>query len=87
VNRSYLDFFMGFGHSLSVAMLLQSVLLWQIATIARSGEVPVRPLIGAFVLATAASGFLAWRFIFPLPAAFSLLLTAVLALAFFVARS
>ncbi len=33
-NRSYLDFYMGFGWSISVAMLLQSVLLWQLASLA-----------------------------------------------------
>jgi hypothetical protein len=85
-NRSYLDFFMGFGHSLSLAMLLQSVLLWQLATIAKTGSVSVRPMLAAFVLATAGAGLVAWRFIFPLPAAFSLVLTAVLVAAYVVAR-
>ena len=85
-NRSYLDFYMGFGHSLSVAMLLQSVLIWQLATIAKTGGVSVRPMIAAFVLASAAGAVVAWRFIFPVPALFSLVLTAVLAAAFFVAR-
>jgi hypothetical protein len=44
--------------------------------------VSVRPLIAAFIVATAASGLLAWRFIFPLPAVFSLVLTVCLVLAF-----
>src|SRR6516225_746101 len=35
-NRSYLDFFMGFGWSISVAMVMQTVLLWQIASLART---------------------------------------------------
>ena len=30
-NRSYLDFCMGFSWSISIAMLLQTVLLWQLA--------------------------------------------------------
>jgi hypothetical protein len=82
VNRSYLDFFLGFGWSLTVAMLLQSVLLWQLATLARTNAVQVRPMIAAFALATLASGAIAWIFIFPVPALFSAALLIVLVAAY-----
>ena len=82
VNRSYLDFFLGFGWSLSVAMLLQSVLLWQLASLARSDAAQVRPMIAAFALATLAGGVIAWLFIFPLPALFSATLLIVLVAAY-----
>ena len=35
MDRSYLDFFMGFGHSVTVSLLLQSVLLWVLGVVAR----------------------------------------------------
>lgn len=70
VDRSYLDFFMGFGWTISVAMLLQSALLWQMASLARSDAMQVRPMIATFALATLASGLIAWRFILPVPALF-----------------
>jgi hypothetical protein len=82
VNRSYLDFFLGFGWSLSVTMLLQSVLLWQLASLARSDAAQVRPMIAAFALATLAGGVIAWLFIFPLPALFSATLLIVLVAAY-----
>jgi hypothetical protein len=82
VNRSYLDFFLGFGWSLSVAMLLQSVLLWQLASLARSDAAQVRPMIAAFTLATLAGGVIAWLFIFPVPALFSAALLIVLVAAY-----
>lgn len=85
-NRSYLDFFMGFGWSISVAMLLQSILLWQMATLARKDAASVRSMIAVFVCAQLASGIIAWRFIFPVPALFSVLLLAPLVAAFVVAR-
>jgi hypothetical protein len=85
-NRSYLDFFMGFGWSISVAMVLQTVLLWQLASLARSDAARVRPMIAAFALATLASGVIAWRFIFPIPALFSVALAIVLAAAYTAAR-
>lgn len=85
-DRSYLDFFMGFGWSLSVAMLLQSILLWQIANLARTDALRVRPMIAVFALAQRAGGIIAWHFIFPLPALFSVILLVVLVAAFVVAR-
>ena len=85
-NRSYLDFYMGFGWSLSVAMLLQSILLWQIANFALTDAARVRPMIAVFILAQLAGGIIAWRFIFPVPALFSVLLLVTLVAAFVVAR-
>jgi hypothetical protein len=85
-NRSYLDFFMGFGWSISVAMLLQTVILWQLASLARPDAARVRPIIAAFVLATLASGMIAWRFIFPVPALFSGVLLIALVAAYVAAR-
>ena len=58
--------------TISVYMLLQAVLLWQVATIARSEPCPrVRPLIASFFLASLASAFVSWRFIFAIPVVFS----------------
>jgi hypothetical protein len=86
-NRSYFDFYMGFGHSLSVAMLMQAILLWQLASLARTNPLGVRPLIAVIGLAAVASGLIAWRFLFPIPALFSLLLVVSLAVAYAAARA
>lgn len=85
-NRSYFDFFMGFGHSISVLQLMEAVLLWQLASLARSNALSVRPMIAVIGLATVACGVIAWRFIFPVPAFFSLVLAATLTVAYVVAR-
>ena len=85
-NRSYLDFFMGFGWSISVFMLMQTILLWQLASLARADPARLRPIIAAFAIATIGSGLIAWRFIFPVPALFSSLLAIALVLAYVVAR-
>jgi hypothetical protein len=86
VSRTYLDFFMAFGWSLSVTMLMQSVLLWQLAAIASTNPVSVRPLIAVFALATVASAVIAWRMIFPIPAVFAAVLAACLVIAFMAPR-
>ena len=84
-NRSYFDFFMGFGHSLSVLLFMEAILLWQLAALAHSSALSVRPMIAVIGLATAACGVIAWRFIFPVPAIFSLVLVATLSVAYAVA--
>ena len=60
-NRSYFDFFMGFGHSISVLQVMEAVLLWQLATLARSNALSVRPMIAVIGLATAVCGVIAWN--------------------------
>lgn len=86
VNRSYLDFYMGFGWSITVFMVMQTILLWQIASLAKTEPARMRPLVGVIALATMAGGVIAWRFIFPVPALFSVVMAAVLALAYAAAR-
>jgi len=85
-SRSYFDFYMGFGHTLSITLLLQTVLLWQLATLARTDARRVRPLILVFALATAAGGVVAWCLLIPPPAVFSVVLLATLLVAWAVAR-
>ena len=85
-NRSYLDFFMGFGWSISVFMLMQTIVLWQLASLATTEAARLRPIIAVMAVATVASGAIAWRFIFPIPALFSGVLAIVLALAYISAR-
>jgi len=86
VNRSYLDLYMGLGHSLTVSLLLQSVLLWILGNEARTQPSLVRPMIAAFVVAVALTGIIAWRYILPVPAFFSLALCATLIVAFIAAH-
>jgi hypothetical protein len=86
VSRSYVDFFMGFGWSISIAMALETVLLWQLASLARTNAPGVRPMIAVFAVATLASGVIAWRFIFLVPALFSAALVIALVAAYVTAR-
>jgi len=83
VSRTYLDFYVGFGYTLSVFLLLQAVVLWQLATIAKTQAALVRPIVATFALASLASALITWKFIFPVPAAFGAILTVMLALAYF----
>jgi cell division protein FtsX len=86
VNRSYLDFYHGFGHSLTAFQVMQAVLLWQLSTLARTNVAAVRPMIGIMVLVGAAQCVIAWHFIVPIPAVLTLVLVASMAVAYVVAH-
>ncbi|HKC11987.1 MAG TPA: hypothetical protein VKI41_08120, partial [Vicinamibacteria bacterium] len=75
LSRTYLDFYRGFGYTLTVTLLLQAVLLWQLASLARTEPRRVSPMIASFVLASLASTVIAWAIILPVPAVFSTFLT------------
>jgi hypothetical protein len=85
VSRTYLDFYLGLGFSVGVFLLLQAVLLWQLATLAKVDSVRVRPMIVSFIVASLACAFLSWKFIFVVPAIFSVVIAALLGLAFYAA--
>ncbi len=86
VERSYLDFYLGFGYSISVFQLMQAVLLWQLATLTASSPSAARPMIAVIAVATALIGIISYRFIFPLPAVFSAVLLTSLAVSYALAR-
>src|ERR1700675_3953896 len=54
-SRTYLDFYMGFGYSLSVAQVMLAILLWQLGALARTNALAVRPMIAVIALASAIS--------------------------------
>jgi len=87
VNRSYFDFYMAFGYSLSVSMFMQAILLWQLSGLVATDAARVRPMIAVITGAAVISGIIAWLLIFPVPAYFSLVLIMCLVVALLKAGS
>jgi hypothetical protein len=78
----YWDYYFGYGLVAAAACLVEAALLWQIATIAETQPVLVRPMIAVFVLANVAHALLLARYFkFPLPIAFDLIIASALLLA------
>jgi hypothetical protein len=69
ITRTYLDFYFGFGVFIGVYLLLQAVVLWQLATMAKSDPLRARPVVASFLLAAIASTYISWRYIFIVPLA------------------
>ncbi|MEA2344820.1 MAG: hypothetical protein QOF63_2989 [Thermoanaerobaculia bacterium] len=85
VSRTYLDFYLGLGFSVGVFLLLQAVLLWQLATIAKVDSIRIRPMVVSFIVASLACAFLSWKFIFAAPAIFSAVIAILLGFTFYAA--
>jgi hypothetical protein len=82
VSRTYMDFYLGLGFTITVYLLLQTVLLWQLAAIAKVDSVRIRPMIVSLFIASLACAFLSWKFILAVPAIFCIVIAVFLALAF-----
>jgi hypothetical protein len=84
--RTYWDFYQGFGLMVSVFLLLESVLLWLLAGLARPEPTHVMPFLVAFLIANVAQLALVIRFFFLPPLVLSVANTLCLALAAWAAR-
>jgi hypothetical protein len=86
VNRSFFDFYMAFGWSLSIALFMQSILMWQLSGLVSTDVARARPMIAVITAAVVASAVIAWRMIFPVPAYFETALSVCLIMALLQAR-
>jgi hypothetical protein len=76
--RSYWDMYFGEGLFIVLNCFLQSALLWQLARMARTTPLLVRPIATLLLLANLGYFILVRRYFFPLPGYFDLAIAAVL---------
>jgi hypothetical protein len=80
-NRSYLDFYLGFGYIISLYMLAQGLLLWQLASLASLPDARVRPMVATFLAVSVGATALDWALFFVVPTVSNLVISICLALA------
>ena len=80
--RSYADFMHGYGLFVAIALLVDAVLFWQLAALARTRPDGLRPIVALFSVAYAGIAIVSWRFFFVAPVVTELLIAACLAAAF-----
>jgi hypothetical protein len=82
---SYWDFYFGFGVIISVFLLVEAVVLWQVGSLAKTDARRVRPIVASFLVAYIVNAALVWKYFFAVPAvmaaAIALCLTIALVLA------
>jgi len=77
-NRSYLDFFVGFGFFVSVFFLFSAVLAWQLGGLRAETLALLRGPAWAFAICYVAVTILSWRYFFIAPIVFSSVVTICL---------
>ncbi len=85
VSRSYWDLYFGFGITVSFLQLLQTVVLWQLGSLAKTDAVRLRPIIAAFFVAFVANAIIGQMYFFIIPVIMSVVIAICLALAFVMA--
>lgn len=80
-NRSYWDFLRGFGFDASINMLLQAILFWFLARLARTDQATTRPFIALFAIGWLVTAVLYIRYFFLAAIVFAIVMVIVLAAA------
>ena len=71
-DRTYWDFFVGFGLFVTVLMVLASIIAWQFGGLPTETLAAMRMSAWAFVVCFAIVAYLSWRYFFTLPVIFSI---------------
>jgi hypothetical protein len=77
-DRTYLDFYLGFGLFVSVFLLLAAILAWQLGSLPPQTLPLLRGTAWALALCFAAVSVLSWMYFFTIPIVFSIVITVCL---------
>lgn len=83
---TYWDLYFGFGLVISVYLLVQAVVLWQVASLAKADAVRARPVVASFLIAFVVNAVLSWKYFFAVPVVMAGLIAICLATALGLAR-
>jgi hypothetical protein len=85
LDRTYWDFFIGFGLVITVFLVVEGVVFWLLGSLAAKG-VEVRPILAAFFVGYMSLAALAYVFFFAGPLICDAVVAALLGIAIFAAR-
>jgi hypothetical protein len=80
-SRTYWDFYFGFGLIISLSLIVQASVLWQLPALSKAQPALVRPIVIVFIAASLVSAGLSWMYLFATPAVFAVLIAVSLSLA------
>ncbi|WP_109485179.1 LIC_13387 family protein [Occallatibacter savannae] len=86
VTRSYADFYLGLGLGITIFLTADALLLWILASMAKTDASRLRPLIAVFALAYLAFAVNSYMFFFPAPVVAEVLIVASLIAAIVTAK-
>jgi hypothetical protein len=81
LDRTYWDFFFGYGLLTAFNCVVEAAVLWQLARFATAGAPGGRAIVGTFLIASIIHAFLSWRYFFFTPVIFDAAIAVCLAAA------
>jgi hypothetical protein len=79
--RSYWDFYRGFGLAVSIFLTVESVIFWQLGSLAKTDARRLRPILAGFLVGYSALTINSYAYFFVGPVAAELAIVACLGLA------
>ena len=86
-DRTYWDFFTGFGLFVSAFMVFAAIVAWQLGSLPAGALVRMRGVTWGFVLCMAIVAWLSWRYFFLVPLIFSIAILVCVAAATWISRA
>ena len=86
VTRTYWDFQMGLGLAVSILMLVEAIVFWELGSLVKADASRLRPILAAFLVGYLALAVNSYRYIFAPPVIIEVLIAAFLGLAIFTSR-
>ena len=87
VMRTMWDFHMGLGLVASVSLTVEGLVFWQLATLAKSEALRLRPILATFLIGYLCISVISYRYFFAGPVITELLIAACLGMAIMSART
>lgn len=85
--RSYHDFLFGYGLAVTITLLVQGILFWQLGSMIKANPAVVRPIIALFFANCLLTAVVSWKYFFVGPAITQILIAVCLAFSFTMAAS
>lgn len=84
--RTYSDFYRGLGFCVTVFLVIEGIVFWQLASLAKFHAQTLRPILASFIAAYLALAVNSSFYFFQGPVIVEILIALLLGLAFFTAR-
>jgi hypothetical protein len=85
--RSFWDFYFGLGLALTISMTAESILMWQLASLVKTGATRLRPMMITFLVAYTVISVNSNTYFFIAPVIVEILIAACFAVAIATAKS
>jgi len=79
--RSYWDFYRGMGLAVSVFLVMEAVVFWQLSSLAKSDGLRLRPVLAVFAVGYLGFAAVSYRYFFAAPVITEILIALCLGLA------